>query len=142
MCFAEGTLVTLTQAPRSSELEQSVWSSILDNDISPWEMDSLRFDSFDSNTTSATALAVEAKSRAEVRSGRYLQLPINEVPIGARVPTKNLRRWEYDNTFPEPNEVTWAQISITIHRDDGGIVDAESSDLKVGFVLKASKRGS
>jgi Pretoxin HINT domain len=52
-------------------------------------------------------------------------LPIEDVPLGARIPTKNPRPWEYDDSFPEPNQATWAKLSITMYRTDGGIVDAE-----------------
>ena len=45
-------------------------------------------------------------------------------PIGARVPTKNPNRWEIDPQ-PEPDQATWAKLSITVERSDGGIVDAE-----------------
>ena len=46
------------------------------------------------------------------------------MPIGARVPTKNPNRWEVDPQ-PEPDQATWAKLSITVERSDGGIVDAE-----------------
>ena len=53
-----------------------------------------------------------------------LQVPIESVPIGARVPTKNPNRFEVDPQ-PEPDQATWAKLSITVERSDGGIVDAE-----------------
>jgi hypothetical protein len=46
------------------------------------------------------------------------------VPIGARVPPKNPNRSEVDPQ-PEPDQATWAKLSITVERSDGGIVDAE-----------------
>jgi len=46
------------------------------------------------------------------------------VPIGARVPTKNPNRFEVDPQ-PEPDQASWAKLSITVERSDGGIVDAE-----------------
>jgi hypothetical protein len=46
------------------------------------------------------------------------------VPIGARVPTKNPNRFEVDPQ-PEPDQATWAKLSITAEGSDGGIVDAE-----------------
>ncbi|MCY3007129.1 MAG: hypothetical protein NTV29_14285 [Planctomycetota bacterium] len=45
------------------------------------------------------------------------------MPIGSRVPTKNPNRWEVDPQ-PEPDQATWAKLSITVERSDGGIVDA------------------
>jgi hypothetical protein len=52
-------------------------------------------------------------------------VPIEQVPIGARVPTKNPRPWEYDDSLPDPVQSEWGLISMTMVRDDGGIVDAE-----------------
>jgi hypothetical protein len=46
------------------------------------------------------------------------------VPIGSRVPTKNPNRSEVDPQ-PEPDQASWAKLSITVERSDGGIVDAE-----------------
>jgi hypothetical protein len=46
------------------------------------------------------------------------------VPIGARVPIKNPNRSEVDPQ-PEPDQATWAKLSITFECSDGGIVDAE-----------------
>jgi hypothetical protein len=53
------------------------------------------------------------------------QIPIEQVPLGARVPTKNPKPWEYDYSLPDPVQTDWAKISITMHRKDGGVVDAE-----------------
>ena len=46
------------------------------------------------------------------------------MPIGSRVPTKNPNRFEVDPQ-PEPDQATWAKLSITAEGSDGGIVDAE-----------------
>ncbi len=40
------------------------------------------------------------------------------------VPTKNPNRFEVDPQ-PEPDQATWAKLSITAEGSDGGIVDAE-----------------
>ena len=61
---------------------------------------------------------------ASVATRTHLQVPIESVPIGARVPTKNPNRFEVDPQ-PEPDQATWAKLSITVERSDGGIVDAE-----------------
>ena len=61
---------------------------------------------------------------ATVATRTELQVPIESVPIGARVPTKNPNRFEVDPQ-PEPDQATWAKLSITVERSDGGIVDAE-----------------
>ncbi|MFM8401967.1 MAG: hypothetical protein ACKOAH_29425 [Pirellula sp.] len=42
-----------------------------------------------------------------------LQVPIESVPIVARVPTKNPNRFEVDPQ-PEPDQATWAKLSITL----------------------------
>jgi len=65
------------------------------------------------------ALAVAAELAAAVR------VAIEQVPLGARVQTRNPRRWEYDDSLPEPDEATWAKLSLTVQRSDGGLVDAE-----------------
>jgi hypothetical protein len=65
------------------------------------------------------ALALAAELAAAVR------VAIEQVPLGARVPTRNPRRWEYDGSLPEPDEATWAKLSLTVQRSDGGLVDAE-----------------
>ena len=67
----------------------------------------------------AAALAVAAELAAAVR------IAIEQVPVGARVQTRNPRRWEYDDSLPEPDEATWAKLSLTVQRSDGGLVDAE-----------------
>jgi hypothetical protein len=59
-----------------------------------------------------------------VATRSQLQVPIESVPIGSRVPTKNPNRWEVDPE-PEPDQATWAKLSITAEGSDGGIVDAE-----------------
>jgi len=62
---------------------------------------------------------------APVRSATTFKIPIEDVPLGARIPTKNPRPWEYHDSLPEPDEATWSKISITAERKDGQIVDAE-----------------
>ena len=57
-----------------------------------------------------------------MRSG--VQPPTESLPIGSRVPTKNPNRFEVDPQ-PEPDHATWAKVSITVERSDGGIVDTE-----------------
>ena len=56
-----------------------------------------------------------------MRSG--VQPPIESLPIGSRVPTRNPKRFEVDPQ-PDPEQATWAKLSITVERNDGGIVDA------------------
>ena len=50
---------------------------------------------------------------------------IEQVPLGARVPTKNPKPWEYDDSLPEPDLDSWVKISLTVQRIDSGVVDAE-----------------
>ena len=106
-CFIEGTLVTVSSLPGHSSPSDSLWSdpSWLDepSQETPW-------------------LAPERYASVATRS--QLQVPIESVPIGARVPTKNPNRSEVDPQ-PEPDQATWAKVSITVERSDGGIVDAE-----------------
>jgi hypothetical protein len=106
-CFVEGTLVTVSSLPGKSTSPDSLWSdpSWLDepSQETPW-------------------LAPERYATLATRT--ELQFPIESVPIGARVPTKNPNRWEVDPE-PEPEQATWAKLSITAEGSDGGIVDAE-----------------
>jgi hypothetical protein len=54
-----------------------------------------------------------------------LQVPIEQVSLGARVLTKNPQPWEFDDSLPEPVQDEWLKLSITVERTDGGVVDAE-----------------
>ncbi|RLS68309.1 MAG: hypothetical protein DWH99_15235 [Planctomycetota bacterium] len=106
-CFIEGTLVTVSRLPGQSTSTDSLGSdpSWLDepSQETPW-------------------LAPERYASVATRT--QLQVPIESVPIGARVPTKNPNRVKVDPQ-PEPDQATWAKLSITDERSDGGIVDAE-----------------
>lgn len=51
-------------------------------------------------------------------SDRNLHIAIEEVPLGARVPTKSPRRWDYDFEFEDPNEATWQCASLEVELDD------------------------
>jgi len=68
---------------------------------------------------------VLAVSQISTLTLQRLLIPIEQGPLGARVATKNPRPWEYDDSLPEPDQATWAKLSITMHRNDGGIIDAE-----------------
>ncbi len=75
------------------------------------------------------ALSVRQKSplsltKTWLATGTQIQVPIESVPMGARVLTENPSRFEVDPQ-PEPDQATWAKLSITVERSDGGIVDAE-----------------
>ncbi|MCY2997165.1 MAG: hypothetical protein NT168_03560 [Planctomycetota bacterium] len=101
-CFIEGTLVTVSSLPGQSTSTDSLWSdpSWLDepSQETPW-------------------LAPERYASVATRS--QLQVPIESVPIGSRVPTKNPNRFEVDPQ-PEPDQATWAKLSITAEGSDGG----------------------
>ena len=60
------------------------------------------------------------------RSGTLVQrkVAIESLSIGSRVPTKNPNRWEVAPQA-EPDPATWAKLSITVERSDGGVIDAE-----------------
>ncbi len=106
-CFVPGTLVTLSALPHDEPTQLAVWGN----------------DSFFNDLTDhagGTALL-----EAPARTATTLQIPIEDVPLGARVPTKNPRPWEVDDSLPEPDEATWSKVSITAKRKDGQIVDAE-----------------
>jgi hypothetical protein len=109
-CFVAGTLVNLSSLPRDLESESNLWS----ND--DWDMRSNEEDG--TSTTSVLRFsAIAAPSR--------ILIPIEQVPLGARVPTKNPRPWEYDDSLPDPIREQWARIELTYEGDDGRITDIE-----------------
>jgi hypothetical protein len=66
------------------------------------------------------------------------------VLLDARIPTRNPKPWEFDDSLPDPEQATWAKISFTVERKGGGVVDAElirpldwieSSGIKAGHQL-------
>ena len=98
-CFVSGTLVTLSELPFDDSLESQIWSS------DEWYR---------------TAI-----SNSSTVSAKRILTPIEQVPLGARVPTKNPKPWEFDDSLPEPDQDEWLKISITVERTDGGVVDVE-----------------
>jgi hypothetical protein len=110
-CFVAGTLVTLSELPTTAQAQEALWSS---NDF---------LEDLSDGETGSSALAVLGQTIAAKKS--TVKVAIEDVPLGARVPTKNPNLWDYDDSLPEPEETTWAKFSFTIERTDGGIVDAE-----------------
>ena len=109
-CFVAGTLVNLSSLPRDLESESNLWS----ND--DWDMRSNEEDG--TSTTSVLRFsAIAAPSR--------ILIPIEQVPLGAQVPTKNPRPWEYDESLPDPIREQWSRIELTYEGDDGRITDIE-----------------
>ncbi|XZE20996.1 polymorphic toxin-type HINT domain-containing protein [Pirellulaceae bacterium SH449] len=120
-CFVSGTPVTISSLPYSAERESSLWSE------TDW------LESYSLRPASGRGVGGEglaAKNHLHHSTSPFslqtsLHIPIEQIPLGARIPTKNPRPWEYDDTLPEPDQATWAKVSITMHRNDGGIVDAK-----------------
>lgn len=52
-------------------------------------------------------------------SGATGLIPIESVPLGSRIGTKNPQVWDYDDSLPEPDSYSWSKIELTITRDDG-----------------------
>lgn len=50
---------------------------------------------------------------------------IEDVPLGARVESKNPRPWDYDHSLPQPEAESWAKVSLHVVRGDGAVVDLE-----------------
>ena len=125
-----GTKVTVSELPYSASRESTLWSEtdwISNNEysFSPSPLYSGEKGPGDEGFGSGKfeVRSVNLKSQASsLKPAR--QIPIEQVPLGARVPTKNPNRYEVDPQ-PEPNQATWAKLSITVKRSDGGIVDAE-----------------
>jgi hypothetical protein len=103
-CFAAGTKVTLSEIPYSDAHELSVWS--------------------DADWLGENDYASQSQN-SPVSLRTSLLVPIEQVSIGSRVPTKNPRRWDYDFSLPEPNEATWKRFSLTALDDEGAMVEAE-----------------
>ncbi len=109
--------------PRSGDLEDSLWSE-------------RNFEPFDAALCEPTALAAGGTQREPTAltaggtqtlasASPHLQIPIEDVLLGARVPTKNPRRWDYDFEFEEPDEATWQCARLDIRLDDGERVEVE-----------------
>ncbi len=107
-CFVPGTLVTLSELPQGEQLQSALWAN----------------DAFVSEITDRFAGST-ALLEAPAKHNTTFKIAIEDVPLGARVPTKNPRPWEYDDSLPEPDEATWSKVTITARRKDGQIVDAE-----------------
>ncbi|MCY3010854.1 MAG: polymorphic toxin-type HINT domain-containing protein, partial [Planctomycetota bacterium] len=123
-CFVAGTKVTVSQLPYSEARESSIWS----------ETDWLSSDNYSSSPSPRFGEKGPGDEGIEL-SRRYtssltteaasLLIPIEQVPLGARVPTKNPRPQDYDISLPAPVQVDWSKLSVTMYRNDGGVVDAE-----------------
>ncbi|MFO0261964.1 MAG: hypothetical protein ACK53V_10080, partial [Planctomycetota bacterium] len=48
---------------------------------------------------------------------------------------------EYDDSLPEPDEATWAKLSLTVQRSDGGLVDAELLRPRAWIALHGLRAG-
>ncbi len=101
-------------------------------------------DRCDARSTLATIAAATA---THVSSAATIRIAIEDVPLGARIATKNPKPWEYDESFPEPDRQTWEKVSLTVRRTDGVVVDMElirprewiqGGGLAVGSVLPLS----
>ena len=134
-----GTTITVSELPYSVARESSVWSetewlSNEDYSFSPSPrfgekgpgdegFGSEKFEVRSGNASSSAVLDFLTSHASSLKPA--LKVPIEQVPLGARIPTKNPKPWEYDDSLPDPVQADWAKISITMHRNDGGIVDAE-----------------
>jgi hypothetical protein len=120
-CFVAGTKVTLSEIPYSETRESDVWSE------HDWYVRSA--DSFSPSPRFGEKgpgdEGQELSASSATTQTSNLLIPIEQVAIGSRVPTKNPRRWEYDFALPEPNESTWKRFSLTARDDEGAIVEAE-----------------
>ncbi len=96
--------------PSGPELQAALWSH----------------DNFADDITAARfSTCGFALLEAPVATATTFKIPIEDVPLGARVLTKNPRRWEYDDSLAEPDETTWLKISLSVERQDGAMIDAE-----------------
>ena len=124
-CFVAGTKVTVSELPYSDARESNVWSETdwLSNDDYSFSPSPRFGEKGLGDEGLGFNLAYSQNSSVALQPS--LLIPIEQVPLGARIPTKNPKPWEYDDSLPDPVQADWAKISITMHRNDGGIVDAE-----------------
>ncbi len=69
-------------------------------------------------------------------------LPIEAVPLGSRIATKNPKPWEFDDSFEEP-DASWLKIGMTVVKANGSVVDVEllrPSDWLGEFALQEGAR--
>lgn len=109
-CFVAGTLVTVSELPRDENFEHALWSQ------PAWAERADYLDLLCAEPLQAIAALANRPSHL---------VAIEQVPLGARVPTKNPKPWEYDDSLPEPDQDSWVKISLTVQRTDSGLVDAE-----------------
>jgi hypothetical protein len=120
-CFVAGTKVILSEIPYSETRESDVWSEpdwydTLADSFAPSPRFGEKGSGDEGQELSASTLTTQTSN---------LLIPIEQVAIGSRVPTKNPRRWEYDFSLSEPNQDTWKRFSLTALDDEGAIVEAE-----------------
>jgi hypothetical protein len=126
-CFTEGTLVSLSSIPlhSSHNPRRSLWRDFGEgNNLFETDSDGI-------SPAVSTAL----------------KLPIECVPIGSKIATKNPRPWDVDASLPVPEESTWVLLALTVRRNDGATVDmellrprawVESQGLRVGRAFALS----
>ena len=136
LCTVAQNKVTVSELPYSVARESSVWSETdwLSNDdysFSPSPRFGEKGPGDEGHGSEKLEVRSVNSSEAELGLLTYpseaysLLIPIEQVPLGARIPTKNPKPWEFDDSLPDPVQADWAKISIMMHRNDGGIVDAE-----------------
>ncbi len=102
-CFVAGTAVHLSASPVAvSELELAYAATA---------SESFSFD---------LGFAWE-----EPRAESALVVPIEQVPLGSRIATKNPEAFGAENPIPDAHESTWRLLSAEIEREDGARVEVE-----------------
>ncbi|MCA9136508.1 MAG: hypothetical protein KDB00_07110, partial [Planctomycetales bacterium] len=102
-CFAAGTLVWAVLPEQEEAFAQQIG------------LQSATVNAADSQQSSAT---IAARSIEQA-------VPIEQLPLGARVVTRNPYRSDIDLSLPEPDQSTWSKLSIVLTTEAGLIVDAE-----------------
>ncbi|MCU0713108.1 MAG: HINT domain-containing protein [Pirellula sp.] len=122
-CFVAGTSVAVSDLPYSAVRESTLWSE------TNWFDDHQDWNSLlpaSGKEFGGEGLAVDLHIQKPTSLlNPIFKIPIEQVSIGSRVPTKNPRRWEYDFSLTEPHESTWKRFSLTAQDDEGAIVEAE-----------------
>ncbi|XZE34658.1 polymorphic toxin-type HINT domain-containing protein [Pirellulaceae bacterium SH501] len=128
-CFVAGTQVTVDSLPYSSTRERSIWRDTVWLESGPADPVEFLPEHLNSRVSlrapNSNLLSVSHTEKDSESTPSSLLIPIEQVPLGARVPTKNPKPWEFDDSLPEPDQDEWLKISITVERTDGGVVDVE-----------------
>ncbi len=141
-CFVAGTQVTLGSLPYSSTRERSIWRDTAWLESGPADPVEFLPEHLNSRVTlrapNSNLLSVSHTEKDSESTPSSLLIPIEQVPLGARVPTKNPKPWEYDDSLPEPDQSTWARFPSRCFAATVESSMPRCYDLEVGLLVTKS----